>query len=174
MRFQSIIKFVAVAAICMSASADTMQESHHWLPDPSRTPGAINPAITQANIHSTICKAGWSTKSIRPPTFYTNALKRKDLRQWGYADKNMRHYELDHLISLEIGGAPADTKNLWPEPYAGQWGARTKDKLENRLHKLVCNGTLTLKQAQVAISHNWIEAYKRYVLHQPQVAEVRR
>ena len=48
-------------------------------------------------------------------------------------------HEVDHLISLELGGSNA-IRNLWPEPYAGRWGARTKDVLENRLHDLVCEG----------------------------------
>ena len=141
-----------------------------WLPDPDRTPGAVNPAITQANIGKTICKKGWSTKSIRPPVSYTTALKRKELSDWNYADKNMKHYELDHDIPLELGGAPRDPKNLWAEPWSGKYGAYVKDRLENQLHKLVCNGTLTLSQAQTSISQNWISAYKRYVLNMPEIA----
>jgi hypothetical protein len=71
-------------------------------------------------------------------------------------------HEVDHLISLELGGSNALT-NLWPEPYAGRWGARTKDVLENRLHDLVCAGTLTLRYAQRIEATNWVAAYKRYV-----------
>jgi hypothetical protein len=70
--------------------------------------------------------------------------------------------EVDHLISLELGGSNS-IKNLWPQSYAGKWNARVKDKLENRLHVLICNGTLTPVQAQRAISHNWIIAYNKYV-----------
>src|SRR6185503_6904821 len=53
-------------------------------------------------------------------------------------------HEVDHLISLELGGSNA-IRNLWPEPYAGRWGARTKDALENELHDLVCSGRLSLR-----------------------------
>ena len=74
------------------------------------------------------------------------------------------------MISLEIGGAPRDPKNLWPETWNGVYGAHVKDKLEDRLHKLVCNHTITLKQAQDSIATNWIAAYKRYVLNMPETA----
>jgi hypothetical protein len=71
-------------------------------------------------------------------------------------------HEVDHLVSLELGGSNAIT-NLWPEPYAGRWGARTKDVLENRLHDLVCAGTVQLAYAQRIEAHNWVAAYRRYV-----------
>lgn len=135
----------------------------HVLPNPAVTPGVVNPAITQANIGANICNPHWSTKSIRPPSRYTSALKRQQLEQRGYADKVMSHAEEDHLISLEIGGSPTDPKNLWPQPYAGQWGARVKDKIENRLHKLVCTHQITLQEAQMCISSDWIACYRRYL-----------
>ena len=68
----------------------------------------------------------------------------------------------DHLVALELGGAPRDPKNLWPEPYAGPYGAHVKDKLENRLHVLVCNGSMALRTAQHLIATNWYAAYLRY------------
>lgn len=131
-------------------------------PNPATTPGATNPAITQANLHQNICKKGWSTTSIRPPASYTTALKREQLKNWGLAGQ-LADFEEDHLISLELGGAPRNPDNLWPEPYAGVWGAKRKDTLENRLHQLVCAGTLTLAVAQHAIARDWIAAYQRYV-----------
>lgn len=73
-----------------------------------------------------------------------------------------KNCEVDHLISLELGGSNS-IKNLWPQPYAGKWNAHLKDALENRLHKLICNGSVTPKVAQAAISHDWISAYKKYV-----------
>jgi hypothetical protein len=41
--------------------------------------------------------------------------------------------------------------------------AQVKDRLEGKLHELVCIGQLDLKTAQHAIASNWIEAYKSYV-----------
>jgi hypothetical protein len=161
-----------IGALCLASTVVIAADlevgaNAHLLPNPKTTPGATNPAITQANISATICKKGWSTKSIRPPASYTTALKRQQIKAWGYDDKKLGDYEEDHLISLELGGAPKDPKNLWPEPYAGKFGARIKDKVEDRLHELVCSGKLTLKQAQSAIVTNWITAYQRYVLNKP-------
>lgn len=132
------------------------------LPNPSLTPGATNPDVAQDNIASTICVKGW-TKTIRPAANYTNRLKKQQITQYGYADTNPKHYEEDHLISLEIGGDPRDERNLWPEPWNSQWNAHVKDKLENALHRMVCAGEIPLAEAQKAIATNWIEAYKKYV-----------
>jgi hypothetical protein len=71
--------------------------------------------------------------------------------------------ELDHLIPLELGGAPRSIRNLWPESAAGAWGYHSKDRLENRLKRLVCDHVLALRAAQRAIATNWISAYRRYV-----------
>jgi hypothetical protein len=127
------------------------------------TPGATNPAVTQANIQSTICTSGY-TATIRPPASYTTKLKAQQLATTykTYADKNLASYEEDHLISLEIGGNPTDPKNLWPQPYAGT-GARVKDQVENKLHDLVCANKMPLATAQKLISTNWYAAYQTYV-----------
>jgi len=134
-------------------------------PDPAFTPGATNPAITQANISQNICNPKWSTKSVRPTSSYTTALKVKQLAS-GYAvngDTNTADYEEDHLISLEIGGNPTDPHNLWPELWESRaaklapkgTGAESKDKIENRCHAAVCSGTITLADAQHQIATNW-------------------
>jgi hypothetical protein len=64
-------------------------------------------------------------------------------------------YELDHLIPLELGGAPRSPMNLWPEPWNGDDGAKTKDQIENELHSRVCAGLIPLKVAQQRIAANW-------------------
>lgn len=122
------------------------------LPNATTTPGAVNPAVTQANIQTTICRPGY-TKLIRPPAAYTNALKRKQLPHGA----RMGDYEEDHLIPLELGGHPRDPHNLWPEPWTGAANAHVKDRCENRLHRQVCSGAITLKAAQTGIATNWID-----------------
>jgi hypothetical protein len=128
------------------------------------TPGAIDPRVTQANVRSTICRAGY-TATVRPSSSYTTRLKRQQLATTyaDFGDKRTGSYEEDHLISLELGGSPTDPRNLWPEPYAGATGARVKDRVENRLHAMVCAGSLSLAAAQAAIATNWWDAYRRYV-----------
>ena len=72
-------------------------------------------------------------------------------------------YEVDHLISLELGGSN-DVGNLWPESYVSvPYNARDKDKLENTLHRLVCTGRMPLETAQELIRTDWIKAYRMYV-----------
>jgi|SRR5579859_3424104 len=134
-------------------SLDTHTKCHSdgILPDPTCTPGSIDPQVTQANIHQTICLGGY-TKTIRPPVSFTNTLKIQGITAYGYTDINPRDYEEDHLISLELGGASSDPKNLWPEPGASP---NPKDTIENLCHKKVCNGEITLIQAQHEIATNW-------------------
>ena len=133
-------------------------------PDRLLTPGALNPAVTQATIGSTICVSGW-TATIRPSSSYTTRLKIGQIVTYGYSDTSTSAYEEDHLISLELGGAPSDPRNLWPEPYAMSLadgrptGARTKDSFENSLKKEVCAGTRLLAQAQADIGVYWVHAF---------------
>jgi len=128
-----------------------------FLPDPSCTPGEIDPLVTEDNITTTICRSGY-TQTVRPPVSYTNALKKQQITDYGYQDTRMGDYEEDHFISLELGGSPKDPKNLWPEPHPS---INEKDKIENYLHSEVCSGKLTLAQAQQEITKNWYQIYQQ-------------
>ena len=112
--------------------------------DAARTPGVLNPDVTQATISTTICVHGW-TRTIRPPTSYTNALKERQMREYGVGG-SPSDYQEDHLISLELGGHPTDPRNLWPEPYPR---ASAVDSIENSLNAKVCSGDLSLEAAQL-------------------------
>ena len=124
-------------------------------------PGVVNMAITDANKGQTICNPHWSTKSIRPPTSYTNKIKFALMDKAGIPRSQSKLYELDHDISIELAGHPSDPNNLSLQPYFGRFNAHLKDKLENRLHKETCNGTISLTDAQSEISSNWIAAYEK-------------
>jgi hypothetical protein len=67
------------------------------LPNHSLTPGAMNPEVRQDNIQSTICVKGY-TKTIRPPAYYTNRLKKQQIREYGYSERNPKLFEEDHLL----------------------------------------------------------------------------
>lgn len=146
------------------------------LPNPRLTPGALNPRVNQNNLRQTICRPRGYTRAIRPPEAYTERLKRRQIREYAYTDRRLRDYEEDHLISLELGGSPDDPRNLWPQPHhvVGGWGSYAKDRLENRMHALVCRGRLPLAQAQREIATDWIGAYRRYVGQQPRPGRERR
>jgi len=181
----------AVFSLCIAGTAVEAQNAVPRIarPNPELAPGVTNPDITQANITQNICKKGWSTKSIRPRSSYTSGLKRTQLAAYGdtkrnilpsVATKNGRGmrpditkcvtrssnpacYEEDHLISLELGGHPTNPANLWPEPWFGPWNARVKDRLENKLHQMVCDGSLSLKDAQKAVATDWVAAFRLYI-----------
>jgi hypothetical protein len=132
-------------------------------PDPRCTPGAVNPAVTQATITSTICRSGW-TATVRPPESVTEPEKLASMSAYGLRGSASR-YEYDHDVPLELGGAVNDSRNLWPEPdYTGAsaFYRNPKDKLENALKRRVCRGLMTLAAAQRAIASNWVTANERF------------
>jgi len=137
---------VAVALLLLGVAIVSPHGSSSKGPYPAdlaRTPGVLNPDVAQANIHSTICVRGW-TSTIRPPTSYTNELKRKQMREYGVGG-SLSDYQEDHLISLSLGGHPTDPRNLWPEPNPR---AIEVDGIELDLNDKVCGGELTLAEAQ--------------------------
>lgn len=109
-------------------------------------PGALNPDVTQATISVTICTPGW-TATVRPSTSYTNKLKRAQMKA-RHLSGTTADFEEDHMQPLELGGAPSDPNNLWPEPRTGSLSAGRKDVTENALKRKVCAGALTLADAQ--------------------------
>jgi len=97
------MKIILIVAIVLMSQISNASAEGPALPNSLSTPGATNPAVTQANIHSTICVPGY-TKTIRPPTSYTTQLKIKQLSTLPYSafkDLNTRDFEEDHLVSLE-------------------------------------------------------------------------
>lgn len=130
-------------------------------PDPIRTPGVTNPEITDGNIFSYICSRKWSTRMIRPPVSYTNLLKRQQIEEYGYDDKNPKHYEEDHMIPLTLGGHPTDPKNLWPESWFTKPNAHDKDTVEIYLKEKVCKREMTLSEAQRAIVEDWVVVWRQ-------------
>lgn len=123
------------------------------LPDAQMTAGATLPVAT-----GDICVSSYSKKVRNVPA---------DVKEQVYAEYSITshqpgEYEVDHLISLELGGSNS-IKNLWPQSYLTQpWNAHVKDKLENELHAEVCSGKIDLPTAQHDISTDWIAAYKKY------------
>jgi hypothetical protein len=135
----------------------------YYLPRHDLTPGAIDPRVTQANTHQTICRRGY-TRSVRPPYVLSNRLKHRVMRMYGVIG-SIHDYELDHLIPLELGGCPDCEQNLWPEPRKGFPGADEKDEVEDYLNRAVCRGIMPLAKAQQEIAADWYAVYQR--IHGP-------
>jgi hypothetical protein len=123
------------------------------LPDARLTPGAAFAGVTAARV----CTPGYASSVRNVP-----AAEKEQV----YAEYHVVHvpraHEVDHLISLELGGSN-NLRNLWPEPYAGRWNARVKDRLENLLHLRVCAGAMALRTAQRLISRDWPAAYRHFI-----------
>ncbi len=126
------------------------------MPNKTLTPGAV--ATTNA---AKVCQPGYARR-VRPRGALWKQLKETAYQRYGilrghrsYVDAyGVRHpaYQIDHLIPLEIGGAPADVRNLWPEPIES---AHSKDRVEDALHRLVCSGRMPMTKAQAAIARDW-------------------
>ena len=123
--------------------------------------------MTQSDIHSTICRRGY-TESVRPPESVTEPEKRASMKAYGDHGP-LRDYEYDHLIPLELGGAVNDERNLWPEPGASP---NPKDALEDRLRSMVCGGELTLAAARHEIARDWVAAYRRLLTRARRVSRL--
>ena len=150
------------AWLCLAFIGAVGAQTVSALPDPRITPGAIDPTVTPQNLHATVCVRGY-TATVRPDKRVTNRLKREQIRQYRYSDKDPRNYEQDHLIPLSIGGNPSDPRNMWPQPRAGEWSAEQKNDLEFVVYKMVCNGDIDLAQAQEKIARDWTAAYQAWV-----------
>ena len=129
------------------------------IPDPFLTPGETR-SVTMKILCTT------STSLVRN---VPASVRKQVYASYGMPHGNHTGYcavmggcELDHDISLELGGSNG-IKNLFPMPYSGSCNARQKDALENKLHFLVCKGTITLQQAQSVIRGDWRPAYKKYI-----------
>jgi hypothetical protein len=149
---------VAVIAFVRQApSVETERRASQMLigavPDSYLTPGATRP-ISKAEV----CGSEGSGDARGAPM----ELQRAVLKEYGITQREVRAYEVDYLITPELGGA-SDIRNLWPEPYfTTVWNARVKDALEDRLREMVCQGDLDLATAQRDLSTDWIAAYKKY------------
>ena len=121
------------------------------LPDKECTPGDILPNVTK----NQVCQPGYASSVRNVPT----STKTKAYRMYGITSHRPGQYEVDHLVSLELGGSN-DISNLWPEAAAPTPGFHEKDKVENYLHDQVCSGAVSLQQAQIEIATNWLNVYK--------------
>jgi hypothetical protein len=123
----------------------------NWLPDPKLTPGEVDPAVTLDMLRS--------PAFIKARRNVPESEKKEVYRRYGMdPHKPPCPCEVDHLVSLELGGSNS-ISNLFPQPYTGQWNARMKDRLENYLHRQVLKGKMSLSEAQNAIAVNWTNAY---------------
>ena len=148
------------AAPCPKTKGKVGCDSYY--PDPAKTPGHPDPKITQANIQDTVCKDHYTT-TVRS---VNDEEKKQEFTAYDIKPTDSPFgYEIDHFISLELGGTN-DPDNLWPQPYCQPGtggktciGAREKDVVETSLAHRMCAGTITLAQAQEIIKTDWYKEY---------------
>lgn len=136
----------------------------HILPDHKKTPGVVRAGIPL----SELCRPGHA-RQVRQELTDSQWIRRKRevYTRYGIKHHERGEYEVDHLISIELNGSNS-IENLFPQTQRAVWSAAVKDRLENRLHALVCQRQISLQQADAAIANDWIAAYKRYVGSTPQ------
>ncbi len=127
-------------------------QAHNALPDSACTPGAILSTGTK----EAICVSGYARSVRNVP----QSVKIQAYNEYGISHHNSGEYEVDHLVSLELGGSN-DISNLWPELANPTPGFHEKDQVENYLHDQVCKGAISLQQAQNEIATNWLAVYNR-------------
>ena len=129
-------------------------------PNRELTPGvlAINDKTDRPFTGAETCAIKWG-KDVRHVTL---SMKKQVFEAYGIPWEKHSLYEVDHLISRELGGDD-DVDNLWPELWTGAHNAHMKDRLENALHRKVCKGEITLEFAQKTIVSDWIAAYRLHV-----------
>jgi hypothetical protein len=156
---QKIVLFLAFLAAGLGAQDFSNKTLGYPFYPHTDTPGATYSDLKQEEL----CEVGY-TKSVRNVSTYT---KHQVFAHYGITVGHFREYEVDHFISLELGGSNA-FENLFPQPYEiylnvngtnMRMGAREKDVVETNLHKRVCNGEITLKEAQTIITTNWVGYY---------------
>jgi hypothetical protein len=122
------------------------------IPEPSLTPGAV-----VIGNRDRLCTGQLSKNRAVPTT-----LQRRVFEEYGIPDAAPQAYEVDYLITPALGGSD-DIHNLWPQSYSSAvWNAQAKDRLEDRLHDMVCSGNLDLSIAQHDLASDWIGAYQKY------------
>lgn len=150
------LAIVAVLAVVWISRAGEMArgpipQSGAPLPIATLTPGAVS------GLTATELCAGTT-----PSRLVTAESRELVVRAYRMENVSIRTYELDALITPELGGT-TEAKNLWPQRYESPvWNARVKDELERLLPKLVCSNRVDLAQAQQDIATDWVAAYKRY------------
>ncbi len=126
--------------------------AHAALPDSACTPGAIITTATK----DVICQSGYARSVRNVP----QSEKDQVYAEYGITSHAPGQYEVDHLVSLELGGSN-DIANLWPEAASPKPGFHEKDKVENYLHDQVCSGATSLKEAQIEIATNWLAVFNQ-------------
>lgn len=150
-----------LASVSSTSGCGLHKSAGYWVPDSHCTPGAINStvdlAVLQGGQFKTACDRNKATSATKKQSTYAAYGVKKPASNTGAKQT----CELDHLISLELGGA--DTlDNIWPQ--CGPAGVKLakryfkiKDGVENYLAVQVRTGAIPLEKAQREIASDWTQ-----------------
>jgi hypothetical protein len=150
---------VVVVSLTLSSAAFAGTGHFRYSHDEQLNDLRVTPGVTFHVTVATICRSGYSTSVRNVPQSEKNQV----YAEYGITRHTTGQYEIDHLISLELGGSNA-IGNLWPELNDHPHGyLNSKDILENRLHALLCTGKVSLRSAQTLIASDWVTTYHRFL-----------
>ncbi|KXU83516.1 hypothetical protein CI15_31060 [Paraburkholderia monticola] len=118
----------------------------------------LDERVTQQSIGETICRPGYA-ETVAPPFDELMAHKDRMLAARGLDARQGAAFALDRRVPIVLGGSPAAPANLDLLPWAGPQGERRKARAAVMLKRCVCEGKLSLAQAQAAIIGNWSAVY---------------
>lgn len=128
------------------------------------------PAFASAQLPIKLSTPGKASKVSKEQVCASDyASKVKPIKKW-QSDQALRAYglredsnrEVVRLIPATLGGTN-DPENLWPISESKDLGASQKKTLDDKLHQMVCSGSIELKAAQEEVKKDWVEAYKKHV-----------
>lgn len=143
---------VLTSMVMLALAPAAAQQPLSNMPNPKLTPGDVL-AVTRDEL----CNGGYTSPAAKIPI----ALKRHVFDRYKTRPQ-AGGYNVDHLIPVNLGGTNS-LKNLWPQPLSSEWNYHMKNKLEGKLYKMVCNGTISLDRAREEIASDWAGAYKKYI-----------
>jgi len=152
-RMAQPMKALVLSSMVMLALAPAAaQQPVSHMPNPKLTPGDVI-AVTRDEL----CNGDYTSPAAKIPI----ALKRRVFDRYKMRPE-AGGYNVDHLIPVKLGGSNS-LKNLWPQPLSSEWNYHMKNKLEGKLYKMVCNGTIPIERAREEIATDWTGAYKKYI-----------
>ncbi len=146
------VRMARLSIVAATAFIGVSSYAAAQLPSAFQTPGNKS----KAN-EAQVCAADFEA-SVKPMAKWQ---RDQALERYGKRPEDFTG-ELDHLIPISLGGTN-DPDNLWPLPANKGMGPAEKKALDQKLHQMVCDKTIKLKDAQDAIKKDWVKAYGQYV-----------
>jgi hypothetical protein len=144
-----------------SHSCSTGTKAGFPVPDPKCTPGAINPTVTLQVLKNKSFKTGCIRNCVTTEGDKNATYGLYSIPHPSDNEAQNQTCELDHLISLELGGADS-LDNIWPQCGPNHVALqmryfKQKDMVENYLAAQVKTGKIALDKAQQGIASDWTQ-----------------